>query len=105
MQRDTATFFDTDLPALLSWRFDAEDARRVNCPASLAAAAWLYLGVVAVFLLPHHTASWSVLGGLLGIAVGLVLGTAAAVGNAGRSEHAPAAVGQQRLCDQSSEQP
>jgi pimeloyl-ACP methyl ester carboxylesterase len=32
MQRDTATFFDIDLPALLSWRFDAEDARRINCP-------------------------------------------------------------------------
>ena len=32
MQRDTGTFFDTDLPALLSWRFDAEDARRVGCP-------------------------------------------------------------------------
>ena len=32
MQRDTETFFDTDLPALLSWRFDAEDARRVACP-------------------------------------------------------------------------
>ena len=32
MQRDTTTFFDTDLPALLSWRFDAEDARRINCP-------------------------------------------------------------------------
>ena len=32
MERDTATFFDTDLPALLSWRFTAEDARRVNCP-------------------------------------------------------------------------
>lgn len=32
MQRDTTTFFDTDLPALLSWRFDIEDARRINCP-------------------------------------------------------------------------
>jgi pimeloyl-ACP methyl ester carboxylesterase len=32
MQRDTTTFFDTDLPALLSWRFDAEDARHVECP-------------------------------------------------------------------------
>lgn len=32
MQRDTTTFFDTDLPALLSWRFDAEDACRINCP-------------------------------------------------------------------------
>ena len=32
MQRDAPTFFDTDLPALLSWRFDGEDARQVNCP-------------------------------------------------------------------------
>jgi pimeloyl-ACP methyl ester carboxylesterase len=32
MHRDTETFFDTDLPALLSWRFDAEDARGVGCP-------------------------------------------------------------------------
>lgn len=37
MQRDTATFFDTDLPALLSWHFDAENARRVACPV-------LYIG-------------------------------------------------------------
>jgi pimeloyl-ACP methyl ester carboxylesterase len=32
MQLDTATFFDTDLPALLSWRFAAEDAGRIACP-------------------------------------------------------------------------
>lgn len=32
MQRDKRTFFDTDLPALLSWRFAAEDARHVTCP-------------------------------------------------------------------------
>ena len=32
MQRDTATFFDTDPPALLSWSFTAEDALGVNCP-------------------------------------------------------------------------
>jgi pimeloyl-ACP methyl ester carboxylesterase len=32
MQRDTATFFDTDLPALFSWRFGAEDARHIACP-------------------------------------------------------------------------
>ena len=30
MQRDTGTFFDTDLPALLAWRFGAEDARRIT---------------------------------------------------------------------------
>ncbi|MCH8565043.1 alpha/beta hydrolase [Nesterenkonia sp. LB17] len=32
MHRDATTFFDTDLPALLSWRFDAEDARHIACP-------------------------------------------------------------------------
>ena len=32
MARDSTTFFDTDLPALLSWRFGAEDARGVTCP-------------------------------------------------------------------------
>jgi pimeloyl-ACP methyl ester carboxylesterase len=32
MDRDVATFFDTDLPALLSWRFGKDDARRIICP-------------------------------------------------------------------------
>ncbi len=32
MQRDAATFFDTDLPALLTWQFTAADARRITCP-------------------------------------------------------------------------
>lgn len=32
MRRDTKTFFDTDLAALLSWRFDANYARRITCP-------------------------------------------------------------------------
>jgi pimeloyl-ACP methyl ester carboxylesterase len=30
MERDTGTFFDTDLPALLGWRFGADDARRIT---------------------------------------------------------------------------
>jgi pimeloyl-ACP methyl ester carboxylesterase len=30
MEQDTATFFDTDIPALLAWRFGAEDARRIT---------------------------------------------------------------------------
>jgi pimeloyl-ACP methyl ester carboxylesterase len=30
MEQDTGTFFDTDLPALLAWRFGAEDARRIT---------------------------------------------------------------------------
>jgi pimeloyl-ACP methyl ester carboxylesterase len=32
MQQDTGTLFDTDLPALLAWRFGAEDARRITQP-------------------------------------------------------------------------
>ena len=32
MERDTVTFFDTDLPALLGWQFGLADVRRVECP-------------------------------------------------------------------------
>lgn len=32
LETDTPTFFETDLPALLAWRFDAEDARRITQP-------------------------------------------------------------------------
>jgi pimeloyl-ACP methyl ester carboxylesterase len=32
MRRDTATFFDADLPALLNWEFGREDASRISCP-------------------------------------------------------------------------
>jgi pimeloyl-ACP methyl ester carboxylesterase len=32
MERDTVTFFDTDLPALLDWHFGVADARRIACP-------------------------------------------------------------------------
>ena len=32
MRRDTATFFDADLPALLDWEFEREDASRISCP-------------------------------------------------------------------------
>jgi pimeloyl-ACP methyl ester carboxylesterase len=37
VERDADTFFGTDLPALLSWRFGAEDARRIHQPV-------LYIG-------------------------------------------------------------
>jgi pimeloyl-ACP methyl ester carboxylesterase len=33
MERDLLTFFDTDLPALLTWQFDHGDAERITCPA------------------------------------------------------------------------
>lgn len=32
MQRDAQTFLDTDLPALLDWRFGATDVARIDCP-------------------------------------------------------------------------
>lgn len=32
MRQDVATFFDTDLPALLTWRFGPDDADRIGCP-------------------------------------------------------------------------
>ena len=37
MERDAATFFESDLPALLSWQFGTEDAATVTCPV-------LYIG-------------------------------------------------------------
>jgi len=40
VERDAETFFATDLPALLSWRFSGEDARRIRQPA-------LYVGGTA----------------------------------------------------------
>lgn len=32
MRQDARTFFDTDLPALLAWRFGHGDASRIRCP-------------------------------------------------------------------------
>lgn len=32
MERDAATFFDTDLPAVLSWSFGPAEVSRVRCP-------------------------------------------------------------------------
>lgn len=32
IQRDAATFFDVDIPALLAWSFDRDDAARIHCP-------------------------------------------------------------------------
>lgn len=37
VERDAATFFATDIPALLSWDFDADDAHHINQPT-------LYIG-------------------------------------------------------------
>lgn len=32
MERDATTFFDADLPALLTWQFGAQDAHAIGCP-------------------------------------------------------------------------
>lgn len=32
MERDAVTFFESDVPALLSWDFGAEDAATIRCP-------------------------------------------------------------------------
>lgn len=32
MERDAATFFTSDLSALLSWRFGTKDAASIECP-------------------------------------------------------------------------
>jgi hypothetical protein len=41
------------------------------------AAVWLYLGLVAALVLPHHTWSWGYAGGVAAILVGLGFGLAA----------------------------
>jgi pimeloyl-ACP methyl ester carboxylesterase len=39
MERDAATFFDADLPALLRWTFDDEQAATIACPTLLVGGA------------------------------------------------------------------
>jgi hypothetical protein len=48
----------------------------------LAAGVWFYLGFVAVFLLPDHTASWGLLGGLAGMAIGVEMAVTCLRGDA-----------------------
>jgi hypothetical protein len=38
--------------------------------ATLCSAVWLYLGLVASLVLPHHTGSWGRVGGVLAVLVG-----------------------------------
>jgi hypothetical protein len=48
----------------------------------LASGVWLYLGLIAAFILPDHTASWGTVGGLAGMAVGLELAATCLMGHA-----------------------
>ena len=38
MERDAASFFEHDMPALLAWEFDADRAARIRCPVLHVAA-------------------------------------------------------------------
>jgi hypothetical protein len=43
----------------------------------LCSAVWLYLGLVAALILPHHPVSWGRIGGGVAVVVGISLGVAA----------------------------
>lgn len=43
----------------------------------LCSAVWLYLGVVAALVLPHHPGSWGRIGGAVALLVGIGFGLAA----------------------------
>ena len=43
----------------------------------VCAAVWVYLGLVAALVLPHHTGSWGYVGGIAAILIGLGFGLAA----------------------------
>jgi hypothetical protein len=43
----------------------------------LCSAVWLYLGLVAALVLPHHTGSWGCIGGAVAFLVGIGFGVAA----------------------------
>jgi hypothetical protein len=51
----------------------------------LCSAAWIYLGLVAALVLPHHPGSWGRLGGAAAVLVGLGFGIAAWRGREGDS--------------------
>ena len=43
----------------------------------LCSAVWLYLGLVAALVLPHHPGSWGRIGGGVAVLVGIGFGVAA----------------------------
>ena len=58
MERDAPTFFGSDIPALLSWGFDATDAARIGCPVlcvggSESGSWFVEMREEVVRLLPH----------------------------------------------------
>jgi hypothetical protein len=92
-------FSDVDAAANVNWWSDyAEHTTDLVFPilvaatlrpgwrliAALAAAAWVYLGLVAALVIPDATASWGRAGGACAVAVGVVLAICAARGASSR---------------------
>ena len=55
--------------------------------AGLCSGVWLYLGLVATLVLPHHTGSWGYIGGIAALLVGV--GFALAAWRAGERRNPP----------------
>ena len=68
--------------------------------AGLAAAAWMYLGIVAAVSPPASHGQLGRRGRALGIAVGLVLGSAAAIGDAARPHRREGRASRRRVIGQ-----
>jgi hypothetical protein len=56
---------------------------------SLCSAVWLYLGLVATLVLPHHTGSWGRIGGIAALLIGFGFAVAAWQGDKHRSPGPP----------------
>jgi hypothetical protein len=55
----------------------------------LCSVVWLYLGLVAALVLPHHPGSWGRLGGAAALLVGIGFGVAAWRGSEGEVTGTP----------------
>jgi hypothetical protein len=55
----------------------------------LCSAVWLYLGLVAALILPHHQGSWGRIGGWVAFLVGIGFGVAAWRGSEGEVSGSP----------------
>ena len=56
---------------------------------ALCSAGWLYLGMVAALVLPHHPGSWGRIGGGVAVLVGIGFGLAAWRGSDSKVTGAP----------------
>jgi hypothetical protein len=69
--------------------FAASRGRGWRILRGLCSAVWLYLGVVAALVLPHHPGSWGRIGGGVAFLVGIGFGVAAWRGSEGEVSGSP----------------